>query len=319
MFNANAHLPYTAFPVGVHLGPVTMVPGGANVHYVRSTGAADYDPPELAARIDTTINAALAKCRSGRGDTVIVLEGHTENVASADAWSNLVAGTRIIGRGYGTMRPTFTFSAATSTVLINVANVLIQNCIFKAAGPTGTTAITVAVAFPVTAAGFQFIGNEAEVGIDADQLCTDFMTLSAAADDCVIEDNYIYGALLAEITSVVTTAGAVDRLKIRNNEVTAAVATAATGVLFDLDNAALLENDIIGNQLENKKAASKFVIDPHATSTGIVDGNRYYVNDTGTGPASLAFATFTTTYKFGLNYCTTADGASAILCPAADS
>lgn len=313
------HLMHQSFTVGLRLGPITVIAGGANVHFVRSTGAADYDPPELAGRIHTTINSALGQCRSGRGDTVLVLEGHTETISAADGWSNLVAGTRIIGRGYGNMRPVVTFGATGSTIAIDVANVWIEGIIFKAAGPAGTTALTVTVPFPVTAAGFNFVSNEVEVGIDADQLCTNLMTLSAAADDCTIAGNYIYGATAAEITSVATTAGAVDRLKIIGNTVTAGVATAATGVLFDLDNAAILDNLIIGNHLANKTASSKFVIDPHATSTGFVDGNVYYVNDSGTGPASLGFATFTTTYRFGVNYCVTADSASAILCPAADS
>lgn len=314
------HLPFQRFPVGARLGSVTVLPGGSNVHYVRSTGAADYDPPELAARIHTTVNSALAECRSGRGDTVIVLEGHTENISAADAWSNLVAGTRIIGRGYGTMRPTFTWTAAAGTILGDVANVWIENCIFNTAGARGsTTALTVTVAFPVTAAGFHFINNEVCCGVDADQLTTDVFTLSADADDAVFADNYIFGALAAEITSVITTAGACDRLKIVGNHISCAVATAATGVLLDLDNAAIIENDIIGNRLENKTASSKFVIDPHATSTGCVERNTYYVGDSGTGPASLGFATFTTTYKFNENYCVTAVSASGILCPAADS
>jgi len=313
------HLPHQAFPVGVRLGPLTVVAGGSNVHFVRSTGAADYDPPELAGRIHTTINSALGQCRSGRGDTVIVLEGHTETLTSGDSWSNLLAGTQIIGRGWGTMRPTITFNHADAQIDIDVANVRIENCIFKAAGPAGSTALTVANPFNVTAAGFQFVANEAEVGIDADQLCTDFIKFAAGGDDAVVAGNYIYGALAAPITSVITTTGAVDRLLIAVNRIDAAVATAATGILLDLDNAAIIENDIIGNHLCNKTASSKFVIDPHATSTGFVDGNRYYVNDGATGPASLGWSTFTTTYRFGLNYCVTADSASAILCPAADS
>lgn len=317
------NMPHQSYPTGVDLGPITVLPGGANVHFVRSTGAADYDPPELAGRIFTTVNAALAQCRASRGDTVFILEGHTENVATADAWSNLVAGTRIIGRGYGTMRPTFTFTTATSTVLLNVANVRIENCIFKAAGPAGSTALSVAVAFPVTAAGCQIVGCEIEVGIDADQLCTDCITLSAAADDFTLERNYIYGATLAEVTSVLTTTGAVDRLKILGNTISAAVATAATGVLLDLDNAAVLDNLILGNLLWNKTAASVFTVDVHATSTGLFHNNVFIVADEGTAPAAAGVTPYGgTTMRFGLNYTVTRDdgtAASAILSPVADA
>lgn len=269
----------------------------------------------------STMEKALAKCVAGRGDIVYVLPGHAENISAADAWSNLVAGTKIIGLGTGVDRPTFTWTATAGTILANVANVRIQNCRFLMAGALGsTTALTVTVGIPVTAAGFHFIGNEVNVGVDADQLTTDAFTLSAAADDCVFEGNYIFGNAGAEITSVITTSAAgADRLKILRNTICADVATAATGVLLDLDAGAILHNDIIGNHLANNTASSKFVIDPHATSTGIVDGNRYYVGDGGTAPASLAFATYTTTYKFGLNYCVTAVSASAIISPANDS
>lgn len=312
-------LPSLNIPAGAMVNGALVLPTGSNVHYVRST-AADYDPPEIAGRLHSTINSALGQCRSGRGDVVVVLEGHAETIGnSGDAWSSIVAGTVIMGRGFGTMRPTITFNHANAQIDIDVANVMVLNMRFLAAGPAGTTALSVAAPFNVTAAGFHFIRNEVEVGVDADQLCTNMCLLAAGADDCTFEGNYIYGATAAEITSVITTAGAVDRLKILNNHIEAAVATAATGVLLDLDNAAILDNLIIGNHLANKTASSKFVIDPHATSTGYVDGNRYYVNDGATGPASLGFATFTTAYRFGLNYCVTADSASAILCPAADS
>ena len=306
---------------GVDHLPSTLIGTCGKIFYVGNRSglpAGDGTTPEYPC---STINAALAKCTSGANDIVFVLPGHAENISAADAWSDLVAGTKIIGLGTGTDRPTFTWTAAAGTILANVANVRIQNCRFLMAGALGsTTALSVTVGIPVTAAGFEFIGNWVNVGVDADQLCTDAFTLSAAADDCRFEGNYIFGNAAAEITSVITTSAAgADRLKIINNVISADVATAASGVLLDLDAGAILHNDIIGNHLANNTASSKYVIDPHANNTGIVHGNVFYVNDGATGPASLGFATYTTDYRFGLNYCVTADGASAILSPGADS
>ena len=224
------HLPHENFPVGVRLGNVTVLPGGSNVHYVRSTGAADYDPPELAGRIHTTVNSALGQCRSGAGDTVVVLEGHTENLSTADSWSSLVAGTTIIGRGRGANRPTFTFSAAASTVLLDVANVTVANCRFLAAGPSGSTALTVTAPFTVSAAGVAFVGNYCQVGIDGDQLCTAFFTTTANADDLLISGNHIDGAAAAEMTTCFKFVGA-DRLTFTGNRVRGAVATDTDGLL----------------------------------------------------------------------------------------
>lgn len=315
------HLAHQNFPVGVHLGAVTVLPGGRNVHYVRSTGAADYDPPELAGRIHTTMNSAFSQCRSGRGDTVVALEGHTENISAADSWSNLVAGTNIIGSGniWGNA-PTFTWTAAAGTILADVANVMITGCRFLMAGALGsTTALTTTVGIPISAAGFKFVGNYVNVGVDADQLTTDAFTLSAAADQCTIASNHIEAYAGAVITTVIkTSAAGADDLHIVNNVISAEVATAASGVLIDIDAGAILRTYILGNRLFNQTASSKYVIDGHASSTGVIDGNLFLVGDGATGPASLGIVGCDA-MRTGLNYCSSAVVASAILCPAADS
>jgi hypothetical protein len=318
-------LPFNAAYAGVDLGQAYVLASGGNAFYVRGNGTTTteyaYDPPGVRERLSASINKALSYCVSGRGDVVQVLEGHAETIGNdGNAWSNLVAGTKIIFRGNGVSRGTITFNHANAQIDVAVANVLIYNGRFLCAGALdSTTALSVANPFNVTGAGFQFIKNWCNVGVDADQLTTDCIKLSSAADDAIIANNVIQGQSGAAIATVVKTTGAVDRLSIVGNVVTADVATAATGVLFDLSNAAIIDNTIMGNHLANNTTSSKFVIKPHATSTGVVNGNYYYVGDGATGPASLGWSTFTTTYKFGLNYCVTAVSASAIVCPAVDS
>jgi hypothetical protein len=265
----------------------------------------------------STVAKALAKCVSGRGDIVYVLQGHTESFTSATTWSELVASTKIIGLGTGTERPTFTLAAAGAVITVTKANVMIRNCRFLAAGPAGTTAITVANPLAITAAGFQLIDNDIECGIDADQLATNCITASAAADDMTISGNNIHGAASSVITTILVTTGAVDRLKIINNYMRADAG--ASGFLLDLSNAAILENDIIGNTFANITASSTAVIKPHATSTGMVLSNIFMTQDAGTAPASSGFTTFTTTYQFAQNFCITTTAKSAILCPGVDS
>lgn len=306
---------------GVPVQPTDFVGTGGKVFWVGNRSGLPVGNGSKPEYPLSTINAALGKCASGRGDIVYILPGHAETIGNdGDAWSNIVASTKIIGLGTGTDRPAFTFNHANAQLDIDVANVRIQNCQFFAAGALGsTTALTVANPFNVTAAGFQFIANEANVGVDSDQLCTDFIKLSAAADDCTIQGNVIVGQTGAAITTVVKTTGAVDRLRIMDNYITADVATAATGVLFDLSNAAIIDNLIINNVLANNTASAKYVIKPHANSTGFVNWNTYYTGDGATAPASSAWSTYTTNYKFGINYCVTAVSASAIISPAVDS
>lgn len=317
-----AFLPFNPMPAGVDIGSFIMAPGGGQVFFVRGNGTTvtgyDYDPPGLADKLVPSVSKALTYCVSGRGDTIYVLEGHTESLGSATAWV-LKSGVKIIGRGFGVQRPIFTLSATASTLTMNVANVIIANCQFYAAGPHGTTALTVTTGFTVTAAGCVLFKNDIECGVDADQLCTTLVSWSAAADDFQLLGNNIHGGAGSVVTNIGVTTGAVDRLKIAGNRIAAEIATAATGVVFDLSNAAIVENDIQDNMIANKTASSKYVIKPHATSTGLVDGNRYFTGDGGTAPASSAWTTLTTTYQFGLNYCVTTTGVSAILCPAADA
>lgn len=315
-------IPYNPSTVGVDVGYAQLVPPSGNVFFVRGDGTSvvvyDFDPPHLRPLLIASVAKALTYCVASRGDVIYVLQGHTENLAVASSWP-LVAGVKIIGRGSGPDRPVFTFSAAASTVLVNKANVTIANCRFLAAGPAGTTALTVATAFVVSAAGFNFLKNDVEVGIDADQLCTNFITTTAGAKDMTLASNNIHGGVGSVITTVLTTTGATDRLKILDNVIVAEVATAATGILLDLSNAAMIENHIVGNLLGNNTTSAKFVIKPHASSTGFVDANRYFTGDGATAPAVSAWTTFTTNYKHGQNYCVTAVSVSAILCPAADA
>lgn len=315
-------LPMNVSPVGVDMGHSIIVPPSGNVFYVRGNGTAitelDLDPPGLRGQLIASVAKALTYCVANRGDVIYVLQGHTENLAVASSWP-LVAGVKILGRGADAERPIFTFTTATSTVLVNKANVTISNCQFLAAGPAGTTALTVATAFVVSAAGFSFLRNDVEVGIDADQLCTNFITTTAAAKRMKIGSNNIHGNAGSVITSVLTTTGATDKLTILDNVVSAEVVTAATGVLFDLSNAAITDNHILGNRLANNTASSKFVIKPHASSTGVVADNYYFTGDGTTAPAVSAWTTFTTNYKHAQNFCVTAVSVSAILCPAADA
>lgn len=315
-------LPYNVAPVGIDLGHAVLLPPAGNTFYVRGTGTAiteyDYDPPGLRGQLIASVAKALSYCVANRGDVIRVLPGHTENLAIAGSWS-LVAGVKIIGTGAGPERPVFTFTTATSTVLVNKANVTIANCRFLAAGPAGTTALTVATAFVVSAGGFTLYKNDIQCGIDSDQLCTNLITTTSGAVDMTIAANNIHGEVGSVITTVLTTTGATNRLKILDNVITAEVVTAATGVLLDLSNAAIIDNHIIGNNLANRTASAKFVIKPHATSTGQVQGNFYSTGDAATAPAVSAWTTFTTTYQFHQNFCVTTTAVSGILCPAADA
>lgn len=193
-------------------------PGGRVAAYVRSTGAQDGEDHFAASGLlVTTIDAGLKRCRSGQNDIVFVLPGHAENVATANSWPSLVAGTQIIGvGGTGTTNaPTLTWTTTASTLTLNVANVTITgltlawNGIDALVTPMPVTAAGVAIVgntiraesasagalkgVEVSSAGsgFRFIGNSV-LSADLTKLMTSSPVLiSGAADDVIISDNYI--------------------------------------------------------------------------------------------------------------------------------
>lgn len=274
-------LPHVGAPVGIRLGYVTVVNPGVNVQYVRSSGQSSADPPELTGRIYTTLNAALAQCRSGAGDVVIALPGHAENIASANAiTSSLVAGTKIIGLGSGADRPTFTWTAALSSLLLNKANVVIDNCVLQlATAPGTTTAATVAAPITVSAAGCSITNCYINFGIDADQIVTNGITTTAAGTDFVFSNNYCVSATTAECTSFLKLVGA-DRCVLRNNYIAGATSSAAVGLLLFATTASV---DIYSanNVIINRKASSAAAVTGLAAVSGFSRDDTYcYLDDT---------------------------------------
>jgi hypothetical protein len=242
-------------------------PGARVAAYVRSTGIQSGDDQDIRRWILPTLNQALARCRSGMGDIVYVLPGHVESISSANQMSSLVAGTRIIGLGTSTDRPTFTWTAATATFLLNVANVTIQNCILNL--DSGTGGVTIAAPITISAAGCKLIGNQIRMGTDASNNVTIGITTTAPADDLLIAGNYIYSATAAEATTLIQFVGA-DRLQFVNNVVVGATSSAGVGVIRFLTTAS---TNILVDQcrIQNNKASSTAAVTGIAGNTGLVD------------------------------------------------
>lgn len=244
-----------------------LPPGGKIAAYVHHSGAGITDDQEIVKRLRPSVAAAASLCRAGKGDAIVVLPGHTESFAVADSVPNLVAGTLILGAGYGTNRPTFNWTAAGSTCLLNVANVTIANCQLNL--DSGTTTATVAAPITVSAAGCRLIGNSIRMGTDADSNVTIGITTTADADDFEMIGNFIYGATAAETTTMIQFVGA-DRLKFIGNTVIGATSSVAVGVIRFLTTASL-DILMLDNRVYCTKAASTAAITGMTGTTGIVD------------------------------------------------
>lgn len=253
--------------------------------YVRSTGPQSGDDPDIANQIVTTLNAGLIRCRASRGDIVIVLPGHTENISSADQMSNLVAGTRILGMGYGTFRPTFTWTANGATFLFDVANTVLDNCILNMDSGAGTGGSPIAVAAPITisAAGCQISNCLVRTSTDANNKATIPFTTTDAADDLVLANLRVYGATAGESTTMFQMLG-VDRLQMINCYVAGATSAAAVGVVRFAATAAT-DIRVQGCTFINRKASSSQAVTGVASLTGTFSDCDFSILDDATKTA----------------------------------
>ena len=80
-----------------------------------------------------TIDYAVGRCTANRGDIIFVKPGHAETISSASVLQLDVAGIAVVGLGIGSMRPTLTFSTATTAnIPVTAANITVHNILHKA-------------------------------------------------------------------------------------------------------------------------------------------------------------------------------------------
>lgn len=262
--------------------------GNGRVYYVLSTGnpgngeSADYPLQSLFGA-----NGALSKIanRTNSGDVIYVLPGHTESVSSADMGSHMgtASGFSIVGLGTGTMRPAFTWTAATATFLMDTANVELANCQLFLAGDTGsTTALTVAAPITVSAAGCRIVNCYINYGVDADQLVTIGITTTASADNFEFIGNYCVAATGSVNTTFLRLVG-VDNGYIAYNYIRGETSVATVGSIQCLTTAST-NLRLIGNFVANMKSDATIAFTPMTATTGIAAHNLFYVDGTGILP-----------------------------------
>lgn len=283
MANTNTVVNY---PGVQEVAGMVISPNGGQVNYVGTAAqlaALGQTGEAIASRSFLTVNAALANCITGRGDYIYVLPGYTETISAADAWSNLGTKTAvtIVGLGRGTNRPTFTYSAAAATILMDAANFRIQNCIFYMAGDTGSsTALTVAAPITVSAAGCALEDNYINFGVDADQLVTIGITTTAAADNFEFKRNKCYGATAAECTSFLYLVGA-DQCEVYDNTIIGGTSSTTVGVVRFITTASV-GIDFRRNTFTNLKAASIHAVTQMAGVLGQVSDCGFGILDNAT-------------------------------------
>lgn len=269
-------------PFGILSPPVGVVVAYVGTEY-------DNMPQDFREKLASTLALAVARCASGRQNIIYVLPGHTENFATADSLANLVAGTKIIGLGQGRDRATFTWTVAASSVLIDVANVAIENVILNFEPGTGTISVTNAIL--VSAAGFRLSNCDCRVSTDANNKCLLPIVTTAAGDYMDILGCRFMGATTGECTTVIRLVGS-DFSRLIGNYIEAATTATAIGVIQFLTTASTFvyfADNVFAN---NKAASSQAVTGLAAVSGTCVRDLHHFLDNLTTGvvtPASLKF------------------------------
>lgn len=201
-------------------------------------------------------------------DTIYIMPSHNENVSSATALNINVGGIRIVGLGIDETRPTFYLdTATTTTITVSAPAITWSNCIFDF---TGFAAIV--TGFTIKASDVQFDSckfitgnstNQVGVGITTTLLCdrfkftnnrvigstdagtTNFLQL-IGGNDIEISGNYFFGAYTTSLGPVNNITTACLRMKISDNIMINATASATKVVVLLSTSTGMISNNRVG-------------------------------------------------------------------------
>lgn len=297
---------------------VTLPPGGRVAAFVRSTGVQDYDESFVKENLVQDLATALGRCRSGRNDIVVVLEGHSESVTAATSTTfaaALLTGTKIIGVGQGSNRPTFTWTATTSTWAISVANVFISGCIFNFAGIDA-----VAKAINITGADVRISSCEIITTATSKGSIIGIEIGTGAHRNC-IDHCYIRGLSSQEPGangSVIKVAGAVNNTLIVGNTIIAPTRTTTAEYGHIRVSGIAIDTLIADNILVSTNAAALYCITLDAVASyGSLLRNAYYKQGAGVSTAGGVSFGGTTVWSSIESYCVDEASKSGLLTPVA--
>jgi hypothetical protein len=126
----------TKYPNGVSSFGMPVLPGLApttgSVFFVHSGTGSNGNPGIEPSKPRATIDSAVGLCTANKGDIIIVMEGHSENISAATSLVVDVAGVSIIGLGRGRLRPQLHFTNTAGTIEMDAANTRLSNVVLLA-------------------------------------------------------------------------------------------------------------------------------------------------------------------------------------------
>lgn len=202
-----------------------------------------------------TLNAALSRIRPNKGDVILALPGYSETVSAADYASSLVAGTTLIGLPAvnNSQMPTLTFSATTSTILLDVADTVIQGFKFVPSVDAVANYLT------VSAAGCKVLDCVFNCGTSSSLDVTSPILVSAGSDDFEFAGNRLFSLSTAVSTNGLLVQGALQGITIRDNDFDLTAGGATNGVI-EFGAFAIGQGRVMRNHIRNRRAAAAVAI-----------------------------------------------------------
>jgi len=227
-----------------------------------------------------TLKYALANLpTASKGDTIYLMEGHTEACIAAHTILCNVAGVNIIGIGKGRLRPVITYTtAAAASFDVTAANVYIKNVVFSAVGVAAVTA-----AVNVQAADCTFDTCEFELANATNQAALGILT-TAAANRLTVTNCFFHRTANAGTAAAIQIVGG-DSIRIVNNIFFGAY-TSGIGAINNITTATT--NCQVGyNNINNITAGCTKALVFVASSSGQINDNNFQILS-GTAPITGA-------------------------------
>ncbi len=236
--------------------------------------------PDGASVIYTTVDNAINACVASRGDTIIVLPGHTETVSSATAINLDIAGITIVGIGAGSLKPTLTLdTAATAKLPVSAANITVKGIKFVANFADITTVFLLTTAQGFTVTECEFIDTSSSLNF----LTVVTTTVAVVADNLTFTKNKIIGKATTAATTPIKIVGTHDRLVINDNYINLAILNNTSGVLAHaalvVTNLEMYRNRVFRPNTDTS-GGGILITTSSTTNTGIVADNYVFTSDT---------------------------------------
>lgn len=257
------------------MGGTTIPSTTGDYYFVSSTTGAGGNNGKSPSRAFATIAQASAAATASNGDVVVILPGHVETVSAAAYATLSKAGVTYIGLGTGRNRPTLTWSATASQIIVSGANSSFENIVFNFAGIDAVVAAISVTSADVSFVNCEFVTNTATIG------CVLGIVTAATATRLRVENCRFLGT--AANTGTTTTAQIKHEVGIdyviKNNYFTG-----------KMTQSILNATAVLGGLIDNNRfvvATGTVAITMHASSTPFISNNRINV-PSGTAPIVAA-------------------------------